>query len=105
MNGIAYATAAAKLANVHPGGVVRFADARRHLSALGISLRKTDFSEFRVNFRHGGESSAAYESTLADAVDTGLAMLRHRAKMAAELRTMGVPAATAESDAQAVFAL
>lgn len=65
------------------------ATAKPAMAALGLTLRKTEYAEYRVNFRHGEEATAAYESTLADAIDTGLAMLQHRNRIAGQLELFG----------------
>lgn len=48
--------------------------AKDELASLGISLRKTEFGEFRVNFRGDPEGGAYYTNDLDDAVTTGYAM-------------------------------
>lgn len=63
--------------------------ARPAMAALGLSIRKTDENEFRVNFTHGAEATAAYESDLQAAIDTGLAMLAHRNRIAGQLELFG----------------
>jgi len=82
---------------------VTLTEARAAFAKLGITLRKNEFGEYRVNYRHGCEATAAYESDLPSAIDTGIAMLAHKARLSAELRTIGLPAAVA--DVQAVAAL
>ena len=45
------------------------------LAAFGMTMRKTNAGDYRVNFRVGGtESSAYYTDCIDDAVDTGKAM-------------------------------
>ncbi len=92
--------ARARLASPAPitAGAARLAFAR-----LGMALRVTEFGEFRVNFQRGEEATAAYESDLPSAIDTGLAMLAHKARLSAELRTIGLPAAVAEREAVAAL--
>lgn len=46
-------------------------EARAILSPLGISLRKTEYGEYRVNFKGGKEATAGYQTDLDDAVATG----------------------------------
>jgi hypothetical protein len=48
---------------------------RAALSRVGISFRKTDCGEYRVNFRNGREETAYYTDDLSDALNTGIAML------------------------------
>lgn len=48
------------------------------LATLGISIRSRD-GEYRVNFRGGYETSAAYTTDLGDALGTGQAMATRRA--------------------------
>ena len=68
------------------------ADARAHFSRLGMALRKTPEGEFRVNYRHGAEATAAYESTLSEAIATGLAMLAHRRRVERSGQVYGISA-------------
>lgn len=88
-----------------PPARLTLADARASLARLGVTLRKTEFGEYRVNFRHGAEVTAVYESDLASAIDSGLAMQAHRARLAAQLEAMGCPAAVATRDALAALSL
>lgn len=99
----AYATAPAAIARLTAPRPITLTDARAAFARLGVTLRKTEYGEFRVNFRHGEEATAAYESDLADAIDTGLAMLAHKARLDRELRAMGVPADMAARDAIAAI--
>ncbi len=55
-----------------------FKDAQKHLSSLGMSLKKTEDGEHRVNFHRGDEKTAYYTSDLHDAVSTGKAMKEHQ---------------------------
>jgi hypothetical protein len=50
---------------------------RAELRAVGVSISKTDWDEYRVNFRGGNEVTAYYTPSLKDAHETGLAMMRH----------------------------
>jgi hypothetical protein len=50
------------------------------LAALGIGLRRTEFDEYRVNFYGGKEETAYYTDDLRDALQTGQAMAKERAK-------------------------
>lgn len=97
----AFATAPAAIASLTGPGPVTLSAARAAFARLGVTLRKTEFGEFRVNFRHGEEATAAYESDLPAAIGTGLAMLAHKARLGHELRAMGVPADMAARDALA----
>jgi hypothetical protein len=45
--------------------------AKSLLAQWGITLRKTDAGDFRVNVRNGQESTAYYTNDLTDAVNTG----------------------------------
>lgn len=58
--------------------------AREVLRPLGISISKTDFNEFRVNFSGGKEATAYYASDIPDAIDTGKDMARRRDKQELE---------------------
>ncbi len=51
-------------------------DVIKEMSAVGISLRKTEHGEFRVNYKGAGEGPAYYTDDLKDARDTGLEMAR-----------------------------
>lgn len=55
---------------------MRQADAKATLRELGLVLKKTDYGEWRVNFKGGPEKTAYYTSDLADAVGTGRAMAK-----------------------------
>jgi hypothetical protein len=44
------------------------------LREVGVVIKRTDYGEFRVNFRQAGEATAYYTGDLQDAHDTGLAM-------------------------------
>lgn len=50
------------------------AEARTQLQALGLTLNRTQYGEWRVNFRHQGEATAYYTDDLNDAVGTGRKM-------------------------------
>ena len=56
---------------------------RAYLHGIGMTLRH-DAGEWRVNFRGGAESTAAYCLDLADAAGTGRAMATHRVAAAGE---------------------
>lgn len=47
---------------------------RAELKARDVTFRRTDFGEFRVNLKGAGEATAAYETDLQSALDTGHAM-------------------------------
>jgi hypothetical protein len=49
---------------------------RDELRAVGMSIVKTEWDDFRVNYRGGPERTAYYTGDLTDARDTGLAMMR-----------------------------
>jgi hypothetical protein len=48
--------------------------AREILAGYNVTIRATEDSEYRVNFRGGAEATASYQNDLQDAVDTGVAM-------------------------------
>lgn len=50
---------------------VTVAQVRDELAKLGISFRRTQFGEFRVNFAGGREATAYYTNDLDDALATG----------------------------------
>ena len=81
-----------------PSTPITYSAARVEFARLGVTLRKTEYGEFRVNYRHGTESTAAYESDLPAAIETGLAMLKHRATLESSLLRMGLPADVAARD-------
>ena len=41
---------------------------------LGLTIKKTDYDEFRVNYRGSSEDTAYYTDDLEDATDTMVAM-------------------------------
>jgi hypothetical protein len=47
---------------------------RNKLRALGLSFRKTEAGDFRVNLSEGTEATAYYTDCLVDALQTGVAM-------------------------------
>lgn len=49
-------------------------EAKAALRPLGVVLTKTEWDEYRVNFRNGREATAYYTNDLEDAVGTGVAM-------------------------------
>jgi hypothetical protein len=53
---------------------------RQHLTSRGITIRRTDDGEYRVNYRHGREATAYYTDDLDDAHTTGLDMAAIRDK-------------------------
>lgn len=97
----AFASDSAAIARLTDSRPVTLSAARAAFARLGVTLHKTEYGDFRVNFRHGEEATAAYESSLPDAIGTGLAMLAHKARLGRELRAMGVPADMAARDALA----
>jgi hypothetical protein len=92
------------VARIRKPGPLPYGVARASFARLGIALRKTEEGEYRVNYARGAEATAAYESDLESAIDTGLAMLAHKARLASELRAIGCPAYMAERDARAAVA-
>ena len=99
----AFATESAARVRLASPARITVAEARQAFARLGIAFRKTEYGEFRVNFRHGEKATAAYESDIAAAIETGLAMLAHRARLASELRAIGCPADIANRDALAAL--
>jgi len=51
-----------------------FKDAQRIIADLGLTLKKTEYDEYRVNFKGGREATAYYTNDLQDAIDTAAAM-------------------------------
>lgn len=51
---------------------------KKALRDLGMSLRRTQYGEWRVNFANGNESTAYYTDDIDDAYETGLAMAQER---------------------------
>lgn len=51
-----------------------FAEGKRELRELGITLTKNQHGEYRVNFVGGSEATAYYTDSLDDAVNTGHSM-------------------------------
>ncbi len=60
-------------------------DVRQSLRFLGLTIRKTEYGEYRVNFAGKAEETAYYADDLSDAYKTGVAMWTRRA--AAERET------------------
>ena len=50
---------------------------------LGLTLRQLCSGDYRVNFRHGNETTAYYTNNLEYAVNTAVAMARKRQLLAA----------------------
>lgn len=53
--------------------------ARILIREAGCVIRRTDWGEYRVNFRGGKEATAYYTTDLTDAVDTARAMSKGNA--------------------------
>jgi hypothetical protein len=53
-------------------------DAKLELAKLGMVLSKTEYGEFRVNFKGGSEATAYYTNDLEDAIGTGRLMGQQR---------------------------
>ena len=47
---------------------------RTQLRTIGIVIRRTDYGEFRVNYRRGNEPTAYYTNDIEDAFGTGKLM-------------------------------
>lgn len=45
---------------------------------LNLTIRHTEFGEYRVNFKGASEDTAYYASDIEDAYSTGLVMLKGR---------------------------
>ena len=54
------------------------AEAKKLVSALGMTFKKTECGEFRVNYKGGRESTAYYAADIQDAIDTAKAMKGER---------------------------
>ena len=102
MHAIAHAYATKALHGAATARKITIEEARFYFRALGMSLRKTEFGEFRINFRHGAESTAAYEDDLPAAIGTGLAMIAHKCRMERNALAHGIPADIAARDALAL---
>lgn len=50
------------------------------LRDLGITFKKTEWNEYRVNYAGGNEDTAAYETDLESAFDTGKSMAEYAEK-------------------------
>jgi hypothetical protein len=57
---------------------LKLKDVRKTLAAIGMEIEKTEYDEYRVNFRNGKEASAYYATDLEDALGTGTLMERRR---------------------------
>ena len=55
---------------------LRLSDVRATLEPLGMTIRRTQDDEYRVNVRGGQESTAYYTTDLVDAQQTGIVMAR-----------------------------
>lgn len=55
-----------------------FKQAKAQLRVVGITIRKTQYGEYRVNFVNGTEATAIYDPDLDSAVATGIAMVGRR---------------------------
>ncbi len=63
--------------NPTSGGVTQ-KEAMKALKNVGIVLKRTEYGEYRVNFKGGKEASAYYTDDLQDAIDTGMAMFKRQ---------------------------
>lgn len=57
-----------------------FTQAKKILAVFGVSLIKTEYDEYRVNFKGDDEEKAYYTNNLKDAYNTGEAMIKERVK-------------------------
>jgi len=48
---------------------------RAQLREIGVVIARTEYAEYRVNFRAGREATAYYTPSLLDALETGRAMV------------------------------
>jgi hypothetical protein len=55
---------------------------RKALQKLGITVRRTEHEEYRINYRGGAEATAYYTNELADALHTGVAMFQQHLERA-----------------------
>ena len=56
--------------------------AKEELKQLGITLRKTEDGQYRVNYANGTEETAYYADDITDAVTTGKAMSAEHSRKA-----------------------
>lgn len=56
------------------------ASVKAALRAIGVTFKKTDWNEYRINIAGGTEETAAYESDLESALDTGRAIAAYAEK-------------------------
>jgi hypothetical protein len=61
------------------GKFSKFVQVRVRLSRLGVTIRRQETGEYRVNFVGGREATAYYSEDLDDADGTGQAMAQHGA--------------------------
>lgn len=54
------------------------AQCKKALQRVGMTFKKTEAGDFRVNFKDGDESTASYSDSLADSFDTACAMAKAR---------------------------
>jgi hypothetical protein len=68
------------VAHRYNDGSLTVKEAIKTLSGHGLVI-KSNYGEFRVNFKGGREETAYYTNDLMDAVHTGLSMARQRDKL------------------------
>lgn len=49
-------------------------DVKKQLSAIGVTIKTIEGTEYRINFKGGSEASAYYTDDLEDALITGKVM-------------------------------
>ena len=55
---------------------LKMKEVKKELSEIGISIKFTEYEEYRVNFIGGREATAYYTTDLDDAIATGKAMVK-----------------------------
>ena len=52
-----------------------FKEAQKQMRIIGLVLSRTDYGEYRINFRGGTEATAHYDTDLQSVIDTGITMV------------------------------
>lgn len=53
-------------------------EAQKQARMHGMTIRRTGAEDYRINFKNGPESHAAYEETVIDALDTARVMYENK---------------------------
>jgi glutamate synthase domain-containing protein 1 len=74
------------LSDIHNGNIKTVKQAKEALALFGMSIIRTKFSEYKVNFKGAHADSAYYTTCLTDACQTGIAMVKQNLQLTRDRR-------------------